>query len=302
MNFFRFLFGLLRFDRANWKAVSLCVLTAVVFWIFTALNKNYSTNVRFPIVFEFDGEKYATAQPLPKTVNMNVSGNGWNLFRKRVGLKVPHVVIPLERPSEVKKIVGSTLAPIMATQIGNVKINFVVTDTLYLHVDKRIRQRYKLVADISAITFRKGYGRISPVVVLPDSVELDGPESRLKALADSILLPLDTNNVNENFRDEVEIGFLGNEFINRNPPVAQVIFEVGPVQEVSKRVKLIAHKKPYALQADSASVWFQVPVSKLEDFNLAARELSLEATATQLNVMNLPSYALPLRMDSVRVK
>src|SRR5271154_4253094 len=148
MNILRLLFNVFRFDRANWKAVALCVLTAVVFWVFNAFNKNYSTNIRFPLLFEFDGEKYAPAEHLPKTVNLNVSGNGWELFRKRFGVKVPPVIIPLERPNEVKKIVGSTLAPMFATQVGNLKINFVVTDTLHVQIDQLDSHRFKLAADV----------------------------------------------------------------------------------------------------------------------------------------------------------
>src|SRR5260221_740246 len=209
MNIVRILVNLFRFDRANWKVVGLCVLTAMVFWIFNAFNKNYSTNVRFPLLFEFDGEKYAPAEHLPKTVNLNVSGIGWDLFRKHLGLKVPPVIIPLERQKEIKNIVGSTLAPMLATQVGNLQINFVVTDTLYLQIDERDSHRYKLSADISTITFREGYGRTSPIVLLPDSISLEGPQSRLHALDDSIMLYLEEKKIRENFRTEVEVVIQG---------------------------------------------------------------------------------------------
>src|ERR1041385_5478344 len=104
MNFVRIIFNLLRFDRANWKAVILCITAAMVFWVFNAFNKDYSTNIRFPILFEFDGERYLPAEHFPKTVTANVSGNGWDLFRRYVGLKTVQVIIPLERPAEIRKI------------------------------------------------------------------------------------------------------------------------------------------------------------------------------------------------------
>src|SRR6185369_8694832 len=170
MNIVRIIFSLLRFDRANWKAVLLCILAAMVFWIFNAFNKEYATNLRFPILFEFNGERYVPAEHFPKSVTLNVSGIGWDLFRRRIGVKVPQVIIPLDRPAETRKIVAGTLIPVIATQIGNLKINFVVTDTLRIQIDKRDSHRYKLKADISNVNFREGYGRISPVVVLPDSV------------------------------------------------------------------------------------------------------------------------------------
>jgi len=307
MNILRLLFNVLRFDRANWKAVSLCILTAVVFWIFNAFNKNYSTNIPFPLLFEFDGEKYAPAEHLPKTVNLNVSGNGWELFRKRFGVKVPPVIIPLERPNEVKKIVGSTLEPIFATQVGNLKINYVVTDTLHIQIDQLDAHRYKLAADISSVTFREGYGRISPIVVLPDSVRLKGPQLWLHAMPDSIRLVVDEKNVSNNFREEVEIDFPGSEFVKRDPPVAQVMFEVGRVMEVSRRLKVLIEKNSSIGVPDSIEAQFQIPVNRLEDFNREASQIFSKANAKYLkvnkvmvpSVFNTPSFAQLLRVDSV---
>jgi len=310
MNILRIFVNLFRFDRANWKVVSLCVLTAVVFWIFNAFNKNYSTNVRFPLLFEFDGEKYAPAEHLPKSVNLNVSGNGWDLFRRHLGVKVPPVIIPLERAKEIKKIVGSTLPPMLATQVGNLKINYVVTDTLYLQIDERDSHRYKLVADISGITFREGYGRISPVVVLPDSIELDGPQSRLHALDDSIVLVLSEKTLSQDFRAEAEVVFPGSEFLKRNPPVVQIMFEVNQVVNIKRKVKVILDKRVGREVADSVEALFQIPASREEDFKLQAREILSEVRATQFKkfdaavprVVNLPPYALLLRVDSVHIK
>jgi len=290
--------------------VGLCVLTAMVFWIFNAFNKNYSTNVRFPLLFEFDGEKYAPAEHLPKSVNLNVSGNGWDLFRKHLGLKVPPVIIPLERAKEIKKIVGSTLAPMLATQVGNLKINYVVTDTLYLQIDERDSHRYKLVADISGVTFREGYGRISPVVLLPDSIELNGPQSKLHALNDSIVLILSKKNVSDNFRTEAEVDFPGSEFVKRNPPVVQIMFEVNQVVNVTTNLRVNVPRIVGQAVQDSVEAVFQIPAGREQDFKTQSREIVSEVKATQLKkfhsvlpkVSNIPPYALLLKVDSVREK
>ncbi|HEV8514694.1 MAG TPA: hypothetical protein VGQ59_15530 [Cyclobacteriaceae bacterium] len=308
MNILRIFINLFRFDRANWKVVSLCVLTAIVFWIFNAFNKNYSTNVRFPLLFEFDGEKYAPAEHLPKNVNLNVTGNGWDLFRRHLGVKVPPVIIPLERAKEIKKIVGSTLPPMLATQVGNLKINYVVTDTIYLQIDERDAHRYKLAADISGVTFREGYGRISPVVILPDSIELDGPQSRLHALDDSIVLVLNDKNISGNFRTEAEVEFPGSEFVKRNPPVVQIMFEVSQVVSVKKNLKVVVVTKNFRKEmADSVEALFQIPLGREEDFKMQSLEILSEVRASQLKkfhvtlpkVVNIPPYALLLKVDSV---
>jgi len=103
--------------KENWKSAGWWNVFG-----FNAFNKEYSTNLRFPILFEFNGERYVPAEHFPKSVTLNVSGIGWDLFRRRIGVKVPQLIIPLDRPAEIKKIVASALIPVMATQIGNLKL------------------------------------------------------------------------------------------------------------------------------------------------------------------------------------
>jgi hypothetical protein len=313
VNLFRVIVNLFRFNRTNWKAVALCFFAAAVFWLFSALNKNYATNVRFPLQFEFDRAKYVPAQPLPDDIYLNVSGNGWDLFRKSFGVKPTSLVVPLERPTEVKKIVGSTMPALLAGQMGNLKINHVVTDTLYLHVELKDSGQYKLAVNARGISFRKGYGRISPIVVLPDSVRLEGPKSVIHSLPDSLIVVLPDKKLSGNFREEVEILVQG-ESIRRNPPVVEVIFEVGPVVDVAKKIKLellnMSKGMNITQEADSITCQIQIPQARVADF----RQMTGVKAIVNLKdfqkgqkrllpiVLGLPPYAELLRADSIQIK
>src|SRR5437870_539829 len=132
MGFLGSIFNILRFNKRNWKAVVLCMLTASVFWCFNALNKRYTTTLSFPITFDFDRERFIPVRPLPSAVRINVTGIGWNLLRRSTGVRVVPLVISLERPSQVRKIVGSTLPALFSSQLSGFDINFILTDTLHL--------------------------------------------------------------------------------------------------------------------------------------------------------------------------
>jgi hypothetical protein len=314
VNIYRVFVNLFRFNRTNWKAVSGCLLAAVVFWLFNALNKNYSTNVRFPLQFDFDKSKYVPAQALPRDIYLNVTGNGWDLFRKALGVKIPALVVPLERPADVKKIVGSTMPPLLAVQLGNLKINHVVTDTLYLAIEQKDSARFKLVIDSSPISYRAGYGRISPIVVLPDSVEIEGPKSAFRNFADSLVLMLPEKRLSGNFREEVEVRLPGNGFLKRNPPVVEVIFEVGEVIQQEKKLKLeLRHVKPNtSLKEDSDSIvcTIQVPAARQIEFRgiasvkavIDVRELKKGQAKVLPLIIGLPEYAKIVKVDSVSLK
>lgn len=286
--------------------MSLCLLASVIFWIFNALNKSYSTTLRFPLKVEFDAEKFALAETPPNSVSINVAGTGWDLLRQELGIKLTPVVVTLDRPQEIQKIVGSSLAPVLVSQLGKLKLNFVVTDTLHLRVEKKSTRRYKLFGDLTGIDFDEGFGRISRVVVLPDSVKVEGPESILNHLGDSIPLPVTKRQLNEDFRQEVEISFDGSRYVTFTPSVFQIMFEVAPVRVIERKLKLTSIDR-LLLTVDSVHAQLQIPVNRTDEFDSVAHRLEAFIAARQFKrqraavprIKNLPPYVHVLTIDSV---
>lgn len=307
MNLLKAIVNLFRFDRTNWLAAILCVVTALVFWLFNALNKSYSTNIKFPVRFEYDQELFSPIENLPHQVNVNVSGMGWELFRDFVGFKLPELTIPLERPTEVKKMVATSLTPVLAPQLGKLQINYIVTDTLKIQIDETDTHRFKLYADLSRIDFEKEFGRTSPVVILPDSVELSGPKSVLHNLPDSIRLDIVANQLDQNFEEDVEID-VGSSSIKRNPPLANVIFEVGAVREMQCAVKLLVRNTQLLSSPswpDSVACTFSVPVKRLEEFARDKKEMLLlldgKSKSKTPKLLKMPPFIEMIQMDSIKI-
>ena len=272
MSVFRVISNLFRFNRANWKAVALCFFTAMVFWLFSALNKNHTTNISFPLQFEFDNDRYVPIS-LPSHVRMNVSGGGWDLLRKSLGVRLPPLNIPLDKPVEVKKIPGSTLMALVSDQLSSLKINYLVGDTLNVDIDLKDSHKFRLIADLTNISYKDGFGMLSPVVILPDSVEIEGPKSLLHNFPDSIVLSLPDSRLNGNFREEIEVVVPNGEVIKRNPPVAEVRFEVGEVEELAWKLKLDILHKPSQMQVegiDSVTCYVIVPKNQGRNILLQA--------------------------------
>ncbi|NOT75476.1 MAG: hypothetical protein HOP08_11135 [Cyclobacteriaceae bacterium] len=314
MNFFRAISNLLRFDRTNWKALALCLFAAAIFWIFNALNKNYATNLKFPLHFEYDASKYIAVDPLPSSLALNVSGNGWDLLRKSLGVKVPTISMTLERPTEARKIVAGTLSPIVASQIGSLHVNYIVTDTLRLKIEPAAKRKIILKADLSEISYKKNFGRSGPVVILPDSVMLEGPKSLIEKLSDTIILKIQSTRVDGNVRENAEVIVSHKDLISRNPPVAEVMFEVGPVVEVMRYLKLKTPKIPWGTELvnDSVAVSFIVPQKNQKDFlnEPLLAELSDKISEIQKGetksflpiIRKIPEYAVLTHIDSIKVK
>lgn len=312
MNFFRVFVNLFQFNRTNWKAVTLCFATATVFWFFSALNKIHTTNIRFPLHFEYDREKYTPASDPSSTITLNVSGIGWDLFRKHFGLRIQPLTVNLEKPVETNRISGSSLLLTLAAQLGNLKVNFVSTDSIRIHLDEITSREFKLAVDLSGTSFKKEFGRISPVVILPDSVKLTGPENLIKRLPDSIVLHLDQKKIDKDFREQIEVTIPNSEFIERDPPVAEIIFEVGNMIEIKKWVKLKKDDMPWGaeLELDSIQAVFKLAQRDREAFANSSVIASLDLAPVKKGetkflvprIIELPRWIELIHVDSVKVR
>jgi len=315
MNFIRVFVNLFQFNRTNWKAVALCFIAAAIFWLFNAFNKNYSTNLRFPLRFDYSREKFIPLDNLPRDVRVNVSGNGWDLFRKSIGIKLPDLSISLPKPTEVKIIVASSLTPSFSEQLGSgLRINYIVNDTLRLQIDELDSHQFKLFVDLSQVTFREGYGRVSAVVVIPDSVKLIGAKSLLHQMPDSIALILPKSELDDRFKKEIEIVIPNRESITRSASVASVMFEVGSVEKIDAYVTTTlvnANRSFKQTFIDSVKVSFRIPKAQVATFNddrhliVAIAQMKNKPKGMyrlQPTLTGLPKYVEVLAIDSVSVK
>jgi len=313
MSFVSSIFNLLRFNRKNWKAVVLCIFAATVFWFFNALNKSYTANINFPLAFDFSETNYLAVRPLPDEIRINVTGIGWNLLRRSAGVKSPPLVVPLERPSEVRKIVASTLPALFSNQLDGIQINFVVTDTLYLSIQPKARRRIKLSADTLATrNIRNGFRVVSDVSIEPDSVYIEGPLNTVIAIHEPLQLKMREENVENNFSDRVRVIFPA-ENIRITPSEVSLSFAVEEVVPVPDSVTLevinIPQKVRALIEVRKVPCVFSVPKNQIRQFSADSVRAVLDLKGfvkgeikSVPTLYGLPKYVTVTKIDSIRVK
>lgn len=311
MNVFNSILNIFRFNKGNWKAVAFCLFAATVFWFLNALNKTYTANINFPLAFDYDKDNYIPVSSLPEEVRLNVTGNGWDLFKRSVGVKVPSLEIPLERPAETRKIVGNMLPVFFSNQLEGLQINYILTDTLYLDIDKRSSRWINLTMD-SAIHLMEGYGLTSEVSIEPDSIFLEGPQRIINSFKNPVHLRLRQRNIDENFKEDVEIEIPSSELVKRNPPTVDVTFNVERLIEYKDSLELklinIPETVSSVMNAGKIPVTLAIPESKTKTFQAdsARAVLNLEGFVKGKEkilptVTGLPPYSKIVAIDSVTV-
>lgn len=312
MSLLNTIFNILRFNQRNWKAVVLCVFTATVFWFFNALNKTYTTNINFPLSFTYDDQNFIPVGLLPQSVRLNVTGNGWELFKRSTGVKTEPLEIPLERPTDVKKIVGSGLPPVFSNQLTGLEINYVLTDTLYLDVEPKTGRWIKLALDSVQYNIKAGYGLASDIAIVPDSTYVVGPERIITELKEPVILKIPQHNIDEHYIENVIID-LPYTVISRQPPAVSVRFNVEEMITVQDSVSLSIENLPATVSSVLSSgkipVTFSIPESFLKGLNIDSVKAVLDlkrftsGTATILpRIDGLPPFSSVTKIDSITVK
>ena len=312
MGFITSIFDFLRFNKRNWKAVVLCLFAATVFWFFNALNKNYSANINFPLEFDYDRDQYVPVKALPTSVRMNVNGLGWDLFRKSSGLKVPPLVIPLEKPTEVSKIVGSTLPALFSSQLEGLQINFVLVDTLVIEIDEKARRKFNLKVDSVWKYLSRDFGVINDIKLVPDTVLVEGPKKIINELPQTIALALPERNIDKDFIGEVEIVFPYNNVMKRNPPVVEISFDVEKLMEITDRVQLsivnVVSRSRASSNATEVNCTFRLPVSLVNTLSLDSLKAVIDLQDLPKGnyklvpqIIGLPAQARLMKVDTVLV-
>ena len=214
-------------SKTDYKAVVICLLAAIVFWIMNALNKDgYSQKISFPLQFSYNDSLYIPTQPLPEKISVNVSGNGWNLLRKAFALDITPIKYSISKPLKTRLLNTGSLTDSLSEYIKDVKINYVVADRFELEFDRKISKDFIVKVDSSNISLKERYVITSLINISPRKITLVGPESLLDEMGSTILVKVPTRRLQENYDDEIALPLPKNALIKTNKDRVTVSFEV----------------------------------------------------------------------------
>lgn len=211
----------------NLKVVVLCIATAATFWIFDALSEEHETSVKYPIEWAFDREEYVVVEDLPENLQMNVKGLGWNLLRASMGLRVEPLILPLTAPSSQNKIIGASLANVVAEELDQLELNYIIDDTLRLNIDRRIARSFAVYIDSANISLAENFEIVSPINFDVQLFELEGPQRLLEQIpSDTFLVSIPETEIDGDYNEEVEFLIDRGDLFTFRPQSVNVKFEV----------------------------------------------------------------------------
>lgn len=301
------------FHSSNAKVIFLCLLGAFIFWLFNALNKEYTTRIDQSVDFLYDRDSLISVNELPKKISLNVTGGGWNLLRKSIGLDANSLVINLENPTGIRYLTQYNLLNIASDQLEEVDVNFVISDTIYLRIENKVVRKFAVDVDSSAIDMAKNYFIISDIRVNPDSILLEGPEPHIDALSDTILLSIPDMQIDDNFEEDVAVNLSIPGPIVSQPEKINVSFEVREYVNQTTQVKYARKNFPedkmVRLSKSLADVTYKLPSERKGEMDTAAfsivadfKDINMKDSTILLSIEESPSYLREVELLNPKVK
>ena len=185
-------------------------------------------NVDYPIHFIYNDSLFVPTSPLPRTVRVNVSSDGWGLLRHSwLPFRVDPVNYAVSNPLQTSVVNTSSITAALAEHTKKVHVNYVLTDRLSLAFDRRMTKTIQLVADSTHINLAPRYAVTSVINLTPRTIQIDGPTNLVRGLPDSILVKIPRKRITENYDEELPLNQLRHPLLHPSADRVAVSFEVG---------------------------------------------------------------------------
>jgi hypothetical protein len=221
--------------------VVLCVAAATTFWVLNALNKdNYSTIVDYPVQWEYDQKNYIPVKPLPKSIQIQISGNGWDLLRKYFNISGTAYPILLQSPAEKKYLLSADLKRSLGEFITPTQLENVLGDTIHYQIDRIVTKTLRPVLDSLGYSLDKNIALAGEINFIPNQLEITGPSSVIEAFEGKYPVALNASKINSDFKGKVPLTVDESlaQLVQLKQKEIQVSFSVLSYLEGNKRLKI----------------------------------------------------------------
>ena len=203
----------------------LALALAILLWLTVAGEHVVERSLRVPLEFRNVPDALEIVGNAPDTVDVRLRGSSALLSRIQPG----EIVAVLDLAGARS---GSRLFPIRADEVRapfGVEVAQVIPATLALELEKSARRMVPVVPATDGDP-APGYV-IGRVTSEPPAVEIVGPESRVKQVADATTEPVPIRDAKARVRDTVAVGVADTSVRLVQPQNAQVTVEIAPAPE-----------------------------------------------------------------------
>lgn len=189
------------------------VAIASIFWLLSALSKNYQTQIKYPVRFSHLPNDKVLVNKLPDFLNLSVDGYGFTLLRYRVKRSIVPVTIDISE-NNLFQVQGKKnkffipsrylIKQVSAHISDDVKVLEIQPDSIIFDFTQMVTKMVAVKPNISYSADRQFLIKKKPWCE-PDSLLLSGPKSILDKIDFCSTKHLDLENLNNSIQRSVAV-------------------------------------------------------------------------------------------------
>lgn len=214
-------------NNGDLKIIAFCVFIAVVFWVFNALNRNFTTQINCPIKITYDKNVIMPVDKVkPSYLRMTVSSFGWSLVRKGFLTNLSPIEMKVTSIPSNSYIKASDFTPILADKLEGIKINSLEDDSINLNLRYIAEKRVPIRVDSLNLHLASGFKLNGHIHVDPQVVVFRGPQESMIDIPDTLNIKIATKNIDAFHEEKVKIHHLHDKFLSVDKKKIMVSFDV----------------------------------------------------------------------------
>lgn len=302
--------------RLNRRSVAflLCLFLSSLFWLLTSLSKEYTDEIRIPVVYENVPENLLITNNPEEAVSAEVRGFGFDLLWHLMNLETIEIRVPAN-PTSLRSVKrnGEELHYMLSSErtgklskIGDDQLEVlrIWPDTLFLKFKPLYSKKVPVKLD-AEINYMKQFGTVSLPVIEPDSITLIGPKEEVSKFALVSTERQTWSDLDESLTEEVDL-ILGDEssLVKFSSKKVQVTVNVVEFTEGSVTVPLEV-KSPNASSVkvfpSQVEVRYQAPLSLYDQITEAMFKASVSVDKTNETLLTVNLEEFPAQVRQTRV-
>jgi len=288
---------------------SVFLLISVFIWLLSALSKNYTSVIEYPLVYTDFPEERAFVGELPGHLDLRINAIGYALlrykmFRKPVPISFKVSAFTLNRPGQDSSrayILTRYLKDQVSRQLDpELQLLEIKPDTLHFQFARRVTRMLPVKPDFTfevdkQFTVRDG------IILEPDSVEVTGPDLILDTLKYATTVQSDLGLLSRNYSDKVKLRKLNDLEYNRSRVDCTIELEKYTEVQLSIPVEVLNLPDSLSLQTFPSRIKLtcNVGLSKYDrmDKNLFRAVVDYSAIGEKtreldVTIQNIPDYLI----------
>ena len=204
-------------------------LFATLLWVIVNMRDQYQATITVPLVVENLPQGKAIQTPVPRSLYLKCTSDGWRLAALMMGGQVGCVL-------DVGSLMSRQIVLTMKDVVDRIPVPLGIQpvsmkpESVFVTLDSFGQKKVPVLLD-GQISFREGYGLVGSPVVSPETVQIGGAETVVKAISFWRTEHTRFENLKASVEAEIPLADTSSYKLQFWPPQVRVLVNVQPYAE-----------------------------------------------------------------------